>query len=464
MKFKGFTSSDEDDDKKTKDKAKNTPSKEDDDKDVLDFLDLKDPVMKIVREELKPDPDSDLKPGEPDSPVKRNIFQPNSKYFTIVMYALMFVLGAILIYKFIGNFGATVAVFKYAVKIVSPFLVGIFIALILYPLVHLFYKKLFMGACRIKSKKLAKILSIFLAYLLALGAIGVLMGFVIPQVYQSISDIIESAPSWYEKIAKWLDNYEKTHTNSIISYEFINNKLESALPQIIEYLTAILGNLVPYILNTSMAIVKGLINLIISIMVSVYMIADHKNIFYHFKRFLFATMPKKKAENARIICKNCANIFINFLLGKALDSLIIGIICFIVMLILKLPFAVLISVIVGVTNMIPYFGPYIGGVIGGVIIVIVNPMQVIIFAIMILVIQQFDGLFLGPKILGDSTGLRPLWVIFSITTGGYLFGVLGMFLGVPIFAVISYLVNISVQHFLDKKKVVVERYESEDDM
>ena len=95
---------------------------------------------------------------------------------------------------------------------------------------------------------------------------------------------------------------------------------------------------------------------------------------------------------------------------------------------------VLISVIVGITNMIPYFGPYIGGVMGGIIIVIVNPIQVIFFAILILVIQQFDGLFLGPKILGESTGLKPLWVIFAIVVGGAIFGVLGMFLGVPVMA------------------------------
>ena len=107
------------------------------------------------------------------------------------------------------------------------------------------------------------------------------------------------------------------------------------------------------------------------------------------------------------------------------------------MTIFKFPYTVLISVIVGITNMIPYFGPYIGGVMGGIIIVIVNPIQVIFFAILILVIQQFDGLFLGPKILGESTGLKPLWVIFAIVVGGALFGVLGMFLGVPVMAVIS---------------------------
>ena len=134
------------------------------------------------------------------------------------------------------------------------------------------------------------------------------------------------------------------------------------------------------------------------------------------------------------------------------------------MLIFRFPYAVLISVIVGITNMIPYFGPYIGGVIGAIIIIIVSPIKVIFFAILILVIQQFDGLFLGPKILGDRTGLKPLWVIFSITVGGSLFGVLGMFLGVPVVAVLSYILNLIVEHFLKKRKVQVTEYDSPDEM
>lgn len=229
-------------------------------------------------------------------------------------------------------------------------------------------------------------------------------------------------------------------------------------------MTGALTNMVPYILNTSMAILSGVLNLIIAIIVSIYMISDNKNIFYHFKRFLYAVLPKKTADNTRIICKNCASIFINYIIGKSFDSIIVMIICFIIMLILKLPYAVLISVIVGITNMIPYFGPYIGGVIGGVIIVIASPIKLIIFVIMIVCIQQVDGLLIGPRIIGSTTGLKPVWVVFSITVGGALFGVIGMFLGVPVFAVLSYLLNITVQHFLDKRKVTVQPYDSPDDL
>lgn len=403
-------------------------------------------------------------PPKPDKAVGKNVFQPNSKYFTIVIYGLLFVLGAILIYKFIGNWPATVKSLGNIFHILSPFLIGAMIALVLYPFIKILYNRFFMGVCHIKSKKAAKMLSILVAYLIAVGAFAVLIGFVVPQIYKSIAEIANQAPVWYENIRNWFTEFEDKHTNSSIDYNFINQKIEDALPKLVDYMTGALTNMVPYILNTSMAILSGVLNLVIAIIVSIYMISDNKNIFYHFKRFLYAVLPKKTADNTRIICKNCASIFINYIIGKSFDSIIVMIICFIIMLILKLPYAVLISVIVGITNMIPYFGPYIGGVIGGVIIVIASPIKLIIFVIMIVCIQQVDGLLIGPRIIGSTTGLKPVWVVFSITVGGALFGVIGMFLGVPVFAVLSYLLNITVQHFLDKRKVTVPPYDSPDDL
>jgi putative permease len=403
-------------------------------------------------------------PPKPDKAVGKNVFQPNSKYFTIVIYGLLFVLGAILIYKFIGNWPATVKSLGNIFHILSPFLIGGMIALVLYPFIKALYNRFFMGVCHIKSKKAAKMLSILVAYLIAVGAFAVLIGFVVPQIYKSITEIANQAPVWYENIRNWFTEFEDKHTNSSIDYNFINQKIEDALPKLVDYMTGALTNMVPYILNTSMAILSGVLNLVIAIIVSIYMISDNKNIFYHFKRFLYAVLPRKTADNTRIICKNCASIFINYIIGKSFDSIIVMIICFIIMLILKLPYAVLISVIVGITNMIPYFGPYIGGVIGGVIIVIASPIKLIIFVIMIVCIQQVDGLLIGPRIIGSTTGLKPVWVVFSITVGGALFGVIGMFLGVPVFAVLSYLLNITVQHFLDKRKVTVQPYDPPDDL
>lgn len=397
--------------------------------------------------------------------IRKNRFQPNSRYFTIVIYGLMFVLGTILLVRIVGSFNNTVKLLGQALQVIAPFLVGAFIAFILYPLVRFFYRNLFKNTLHMKSDKLSKWLSILVTYVIAIGVIAILMVFILPQLYTSITDIVDKLPVWYNNLTTMVDNFENRHADlGFIDYNLINEHLTSLYPKIISYLTDTLANLLPYVVNTSMTIVKGVVNLIISIMVSVYMISDHKNIFYQFKKLLYAVFPKQAADTARTICRESTNIFLKFMYGKAIDSVIIGIICFVCMNIFKFPYTVLISVIVGITNMIPYFGPYIGGVLGGIIIVIVNPVQVIFFAVMILVIQQFDGLFLGPKILGDSTGLKPLWVIFAIVVGGAMFGVLGMFLGVPTMAVICYILNIVVEHFLKKRNITVQPYDSPDKM
>ena len=397
--------------------------------------------------------------------IRKNHFQPNSRYFTIVIYGLMFVLGTILLVRIVGSFNNTVKLLGQALQVIAPFLVGAFIAFILYPLVRFFYRNLFKNTLHMKSDKLSKWLSILVTYVIAIGVIAILMVFILPQLYTSITDIVDRLPVWYNNLTTMVDNFENRHADlGFIDYNVINEHLTSLYPKIISYLTDTLANLLPYVVNTSMAIVKGVVNLIISIMVSVYMISDHKNIFYQFKKLLYAVFPKQAADTARTICRESTNIFLKFMYGKAIDSVIIGIICFVCMNIFKFPYTVLISVIVGITNMIPYFGPYIGGVLGGIIIVIVNPVQVIFFAVMILVIQQFDGLFLGPKILGDSTGLKPLWVIFAIVVGGAMFGVLGKFLGVPTMAVICYILNKEVEHFLKKRNITVQPYDSPDKM
>ena len=381
-----------------------------------------------------------------DEPIPKNHFTPNSRYFTILVYALAFVLGAILIYIFIGHFNVTLRLIGQIAHLLSPFITGAFIAFVLYPLVHLLYRDVFTKRFKMAVRP-AKMLSILVSYLLAIGIITVLLVFIIPQIYESLSDLTQLLPVWYNNAVAFLEQFEETHTAlSFIDYNILNEKIYSALPKIVDYLTGIMTNMP------------------LTIIVSVYMISDHKIIFYHFKRLMYTIMPKQTADTTRSILRESGNIFSSFIIGKAIDSLIIGIICFVCTTIFHFPYAVLLSVIVGITNIIPYFGPYMGGVIGGVVILIVSPVKVIFWAILILIIQQFDGLYLGPKILGEKTGLRPLWVIFSITIGGSLFGVVGMFLGVPCVAVLSYILNLAIEHFLKKKNIYITPYDNTDEM
>ena len=200
-----------------------------------------------------------------------------------------------------------------------------------------------------------------------------------------------------------------------------------------------------------MIVVQWLVNLIIAIIVSIYMLSDKKPLKNSLKAVVYAFVPTKHITSVTEILKEAYKLFSSFIIGKALDSTIIGCLCFLFMTILQLPYAVLISVIVGITNMIPYFGPFIGAVPGALILLLISPVKAVIFVILILVLKQFDGLILGPKILGDSTGLKPLWIIVAITIGGSLGGVLGMFLGVPIVAFLRYLANRFLTYRLRKR-------------
>lgn len=207
------------------------------------------------------------------------------------------------------------------------------------------------------------------------------------------------------------------------------------------------SEILPYVYHVSSSLLTTSYNVLMGLVISIYIILDMKKLKRSARKVVYALSPKKKEQEVWQTMKQCSHIFNGFLIGKMIDSLIIGILCLIAMSILKLPYALLLSLIVCITNMIPYFGPIIGAIPGVMIYLFIDIRYAFIFALMILILQQFDGLYLGPKILGDQTGIKPLWVIFGITVGGAYFGVMGMFLGVPVVAVIMYL----LQLFLDKK-------------
>lgn len=251
----------------------------------------------------------------------------------------------------------------------------------------------------------------------------------------------------------FLDSLMKKNPDGDLAW--IGDLINENLPKIldIETIKATVMSLVPQVIVTTMSVVKWVSNIIIAIIVSCYMIRDRHTLGTAMNRLLHAVVSPRRADSIIKTARTCNAIFSGFISGKTVDSFIIGVLCFILMSILQLPYALLISLIVGITNMIPYFGPFIGAVPGAVIILLISPIKMIVYLVLILVLQQFDGLYLGPKILGDSTGLRPIWIIFAITIGGAMMGFIGMFLGVPCVAVISYLMGEWIDRRLDKKEI-----------
>lgn len=323
------------------------------------------------------------------------------------------------------------------------------------PVVTFFNEKVFSSLFGEKRKRLCRACAILTTYIILVGALTICLIFIVPQLYDSIKELSSQIPVISDQIMGLLDHYKESGSG-VFPAELMETLETKSLPKLVQLSNQMLTEAIPMLYNFSVSFVKWLFNLFIAFVVSIYMTADKQLLKSACRRLIFAVFPYDAAVPVIHGLKECHNIFSGYIIGKSLDSLIIGFLCFLLMSLLNLPYTVLISVIVGVTNMIPYFGPFIGAVPGAFILFIVSPYKTLIFLGMILVLQQFDGLVLGPKILGNSTGVRPILILFSITVGGAYFGPLGMFLGVPFFAVVQYLVNNWVNYRLYKKNLDIE--------
>jgi predicted PurR-regulated permease PerM len=383
-----------------------------------------------------------------------NKFESNKKYFTICIYSLFVILVGTLIVKLVISWNHAVAAFQDFIGAFSPFLIGAFIAYLINPLMKYFDIKIFLGLLKFKSHRKSKYCALALSYVLVLGVLYICFSYLIPQLYTSLSDLIQSIPLFYDKLYTFLNSLETNYPN--IDFEYVNKVLDQALPNLVDILKNFAANAIPLIYNTSVYVIKWLLNIVIAIIVSIYMLSDKAILIKNFKRCVYAFFPSDFTTSFMQTLSECNKIFSGYIIGKLIDSLIVGIIAFILMTIFRMPYALIISAFVGVSNMIPYFGPFIGAVPGTIILLLINPLTALGFVVLIFLLQQFDGLYLDPLILHNSTGLKPLWIIFAITLGGSLAGVLGMFFGVPIVAVIAYLANKIIDRRLKLKNISID--------
>ena len=265
---------------------------------------------------------------------------------------------------------------------------------------------------------------------------------VIPQIVNSIMTLFNNVPQYINGIQEMLlfvqgrygvdlDRAIKMLDDSEAMLNEVYSLGKTALPQIMSTMGNVAGNFV---------------NVFTAIASSIYLLHQLRTVTH-------ALLPRRAAEQTLRICHYANDNFTGFFIGKIIDSAIIGVITFVCMTVLRLDFAVLISVFIGITNIIPVFGPFIGAVPSIFILLLVNPIQALIFCILILIIQQFDGNFIGPKILGQSIGISALWVLFSIVVGGDLLGIPGMVIGVPVFATLYGLAQEFIHATLDRRGI-----------
>lgn len=391
-------------------------------------------------------------------PEKKKVNLDIRPYLAIGLTAILVVMICIAIFFVILRFDGLFSSFQKILQSLQAIVVGLIVAYLLNPIVKWFERFLYKRS-RQKSKELPhkqcqKIRAASVAFAMAifLAIIVVLIWLIIPQLVVCIEDIVLSMNEKVQNLTEWVDRLTKQ--NSAISGKldtFIADGsvyLEDWLRKNVLQQSDFIANITTGVYN----VVRAIFNVIIGFIVSVYVLMTKEKFIGQAKKIIYAIFRPRYGNVVMEVGRKADEVFGGFFIGKIIDSLIIGCICFVSLAILRMPYVALVSVIVGVTNIIPFFGPYIGAIPSAILIFLVDPMKGIYFIIFIIVLQQVDGNVIGPKILGNTTGVSSFWVLFAILLFGGMWGVVGMVIGVPLFAVIYDIIRKLVYRGLRKHK------------
>ena len=374
------------------------------------------------------------------------------------------IVAAVIIYVIINNLsglGSAIAALNAALL---PVYIGIVVAYLLSPLVDKADQFLFIPMCRKifkekrrKAEQMARGCSVFVVLVLALILVFGILMLVIPEIINSITSLASNLPSYYENVKAWGVRFFKSNPQLAEHFTNFSKDLFARLSDWLQNdLLPNSNKFLEVITDSVVNVASALLNFFIGIIISIYLMAGKENFCAQGKKITYALLSKGKADHVMSLVSETHGIFAKFISGKIIDSLIVGILTFIIMNIAGIPYTVLISVLIGVTNIIPFFGQYIGIVPSAVLVFIASPSKGVVFLILIIILMQFDGNVLGPKILGDSIGLKSFWILFSILLFGSLFGLLGMICAVPVFAVIYRMIKRWCAGRLAKKRMPTE--------
>lgn len=401
-------------------------------------------------------------------------FRWNKKYLYWGMTAFAVICASMLFYFVIFRMDVLFTGLKKLTSIMMPIICGFIIAYLLIPIVNFQERRIFYPLMEKKrlsldkrKRKIIRFISIFLALIFAILIIYSLLAMIMPSIIESVISIINDWPRYFRNMTNWLESVFKDNpdwSTTVLEYfEKYSPKLEDFLQeQVLPQLRQVLQHLTTGVFGT-LVFIK---NLLIGMIISVYLMLDKEKFATQCKMSVYALFDTERANHIVHAFRFIHKTFGGFISGKIVDSVIIGILCYIITAIIGTPYGLLVSVVVGVTNVIPFFGPYLGAIPSAFIILMVNPLQCLYFLIFILLLQQFDGNILGPKILGDSTGLSSFMVIVAILLFGGLWGIPGMIVGVPLWAVIVAGLKYFRKHALEKKELPSEEeaYEQMDHM
>ena len=377
----------------------------------------------------------------------------NNKYATISMYAFLVICGSILLYLGISNINLLKASINDFIRTLQPFIIGASLSYLLNFILRFYEDKILSHDFFKKLKKSCKRgLGLLLTYITASIITYLFIQFVLPQLLESIIGLVNNIPEYLNKLTRTTNNI---FDNLNLQPEYIN-LITDKFGEAVTYIITMISNLIPVIGNFVVGATASILNIIIGIVVSIYILIDKEKFMALGKKITYALCSEEKAKFVLRLVNQSNMTFSKFIGGKILDSFIIGVLTFFILTIFKMPYVLLISVIVGVTNIIPFFGPFIGGIPAAIIILFVSPTQALWFIIIIIVIQQIDGNIIGPKILGDSIGISAFWILFSLLVAAKFMGFVGMIIGVPLFAIFYSIIKEIIEEKLAKKGLPIE--------
>lgn len=380
-----------------------------------------------------------------------------NKYFNLGTMLLTVIGLSILLLAVVLNLPAVTGALKKVWKAFAPVIIGMVMAYLLNPLMNFLDRKLYPALCRRKLSErrahgISRSISLLFAVLFGLILVYEFFALLLPQLYESVAGIVSNLSTYYANAEAWVLGFLADNPDLSAKAEYWMGQLYSFLEEWAKNnFFGSIEQIFTGVTSSVVSVVGVLLDLAIGLVAAIYILWSRDLFQAQLKKLTVALWKERTADRIFDLTRQIHKVFFGFIIGKLVDSLIIGILCYIGMLILHLPYPALVATVIGVTNIIPFFGPFIGALPCGFLILLVNPLQCLYFAVFVFVLQQVDGNIIGPRILGDTIGISSFWILVSITVAGSLFGFAGMLLGAPVFAVFYMLVEECITGRLNRK-------------
>lgn len=366
---------------------------------------------------------------------------------TYIMLFILFIFKPTIIPGIISKF---ITAFK-------PFIIGGVIAFLLNLPMKLIEEKIVRPLCK-KNKSLSKmsrIISLVCTIVIVVILMWIFISYIVPQLADSLRSLTNDIP-------KYISGLQNEIMNKVDQLDMLKNTsfdIQAMIQKFLSFVQNFINMFISNVFNFTIGITNFFMNLFLGIIISMYILLSKEKLILQFKKLIYAFLNENKCERIMYILKLTNNKFSKFILGQSMDGLILGTAFFIVFSLLKIPFALLISIMIPILNFIPIFGTYVGIGISAFIILMVEPRTVLLFLFLVFTIQQLDGKFVYPFVVGNSLGLSPLWILLAIVVGGNLFGVVGMILGMPLTSVVYELSSKAINDRVKKKDITFKKNE-----